>query len=138
MSVEIAVDLRDFSRLSARLSRFERSLAAPDELLENVAGLLEAQTKRRISDEKTAPDGKGWREWSKQYARTRKPHHSLLIDTQALLDDIAGQVNDDAAVVGSSLVYAGRQHKMRPFLGISNANEREIERVITDWLDEAL
>lgn len=135
MGVAIDVSLRELDRLQARLDRFLVDIKDPDPLLHSLAGLLEAQTKRRISDEKEAPDGTPWRPWDKDYAKTRNASkHSLLIASQALLDDIAGQVEGDAAVVGSSMIYAGPHQKTRPFLGLSHANETDIVQMVEDWI----
>ncbi len=136
--VQIKSDLRELDRLQRRLDSFSAKIRNPAELLDGLASLLEAQTKRRIQDEKTDPEGNKWDEWSKDYARTRKRKHSLLIDTQSMLDDIAGSVDGDAAVVGSSMIYAGSNQKARPFLGISGDNASEIDQLITDWIDDRL
>ncbi|MFA0026812.1 phage morphogenesis protein, partial [Vibrio sp. 10N.261.49.A5] len=34
------------------------------ELLDSLGGIVESQTRRRIADEKTAPDGSPWPGWS--------------------------------------------------------------------------
>lgn len=35
------------------------------ELLESIGAVVESQTRRRISDEKTSPAGERWEEWSR-------------------------------------------------------------------------
>lgn len=149
--VAIQVDLRELDRLQRRLDSFWGQVRDPGDLLAGIAGLLEAQTKRRIADEKTAPDGTRWPEWSDTYAKTRKGKHSLLIDSQSLLDDIAGVVDGETAVVGSSMVYAathqepsfgpsrsGLGRRARPFLGLSHANTGEILQLVQDWIEGEL
>ncbi|MBL4870543.1 MAG: phage virion morphogenesis protein, partial [Robiginitomaculum sp.] len=104
-----------------------------------VAGSVESQTKRRISDEKTSPDGDPWAAWSAAYAGTRHSGHSLLQGEGDLLDGIFSEQRGDKAVVGSNEVYAaihqfggkaGRNKSIdipaRPFLGISEENEADI------------
>lgn len=142
---EIRTDVADLERLNARFAGLLRQATDPRELLEQVAGMLETQTKRRIADEKTAPDGTAWAEWSDNYKKTRKAKHSLLIDTQALLDDIASTVEGSEAIVFASMVYAGAHQDSqreslvsRPFLGISAANQDELIDVIEGWLNGAI
>ena len=48
------------------------------ELLESIGAVVESQTRRRISDEKTSPAGERWEEWSEGYSKTRSGNQSLL------------------------------------------------------------
>ena len=138
--IAVDVSLNQLDKMLGRLDTLSAQARDPKELLDTLASLLEAQTKRRISDEKTAPDGMPWHEWSKEYAETRKPQHSLLIDTQSALDDIAGSVDGNSAVVGSSLEYmvyhqdSEKYQNTRPFLGLSEDNASEILDVVEAWL----
>lgn len=84
-----------------RLMRFDRR-----ELLQGLAVLGESQTKRRITDEKEAPDGSPWAAWSDSYAAQRPAGKSLLEDSGNLLDSITGVGDADAATWGSNLEYA--------------------------------
>lgn len=140
----IEVDLKQLGFVISQVQRARLDLLDTDPLTNGIAALLENQTKRRIADEKEAPDGTAWAEWSPDYAATREPHHSLLIDTQNLLDSIAGQSSDGAATVGTDLVY-GPAHQYgtdripaRPFLGLSKDNADEINEAIKAWLEELL
>ena len=66
-------------------------LANPDfqrELLESVGALVESQTRQRIQENKTRPDGKAWAKWSERYGRTRNGGQSLLQNEGDLLDSI--------------------------------------------------
>lgn len=95
------------------LSHYERlldSLGRNDykaELLESIGAVVESQTRRRISDEKRAPDGSAWVPWSADYAKTRHGNQSLLQGDGALLDSIEYQVQRNNVRVGSALAYAG-------------------------------
>jgi phage virion morphogenesis protein len=142
---EIKVDYRELERVQARFQKLAGKVQRPQELLQIVASLLEAQTKRRISDEKRAPDGTPWADWSPEYARTRKPQHSLLIDSQSLLDDIASLVEGGEAIAFASMVYAGAHQDSRrdsltsrPFLGVSADNADEILDVVEGWITDAI
>lgn len=85
-------------RLSAKTNQ--------QKLLSIVGALHESQVRRRISKEKTAPDGSAWQEWSTQYAKTRHGGHSLLQGKGDLLDSILYQQNKTSVRIGSPLPYA--------------------------------
>lgn len=145
MSVEIHTDFRELERVQARFAQLASKVRNPQDLLYTVASLTETQTKRRISDEKTAPDGRAWQEWSPDYARTRKGKHSLLVDSQALLDDIQSTVEGGEAVTFATMAYAGAHQDSqrswlpsRPFLGISASNADEIIDVVEAWVNGQL
>lgn len=84
-----------------RLMRFDRR-----ELLQGIAAIGEEQTKRRISDEKEAPDGTPWPAWSDSYAAQRPAGKSLLEDSGGLHDSITGEADESAATWGSNKEYA--------------------------------
>ena len=120
-------------------------LIEPAMITNTVAAVIESQTRRRIQDEKTAPDGTPWADWSPAYAETRHSGQSFLQGDGDLLDSIFGEQRGDDAVVGSPLVYAAiQQHggaevgkpelPARQFLGVSDDNAREIEDVVITYL----
>lgn len=143
----VVTDLRQLDALRHRLARAEKELADPQELVANLAALVETQTKRRIADEKTAPDGTPWEGWKTRYAKTRKPNNRLLVDTQSLLDSIASEDSDGhTVVVGTNMVY-GNVHQFgfddrnipkRPYLGLSDDNTTEIIDALSTYLDSVL
>ena len=68
----ISVQVRHLEELKRYESLIE-SLGNPNhkrELLESIGSIAESQTRRRISDEKTAPDGTPWQDWSAGYEKT--------------------------------------------------------------------
>lgn len=77
------------------------------QLADDIGAVVESQTKRRIADEKTAPDGSKWEAWSESYAKTRHGNQSLLRGNGDLLDSIQFYTEKKAVHVGSPLVYAG-------------------------------
>ncbi len=101
--------------------------------------LIESQTRRRIAEEKTGPDGNAWAAWSPEYEATRKSGQSLLMNEGELLDSIAWAVSGDDLEVGSNLVYAATHQfgsedgtiPARPFLGLSADNENELLELVT-------
>lgn len=126
-----------------RLTNDELALIAYE-----IGALIEDQTKLRIADEKTAPDGSSWPAWSEAYAETRKPHHSLLVDqgNPGLLESIQNYTTGMQAVVGTNLVY-GAIHQFgsedgtlpaREYLGLSADNRTAIEDLVVGRIEELL
>lgn len=132
------------------------------DLLEALASEVESQTRRRISDEKTSPDGVAWPEWSEGYAgsrhgptRSHRPHpgalresggHSLLVLSGDLLDSVTSEVSGDEVVVGSNLVYAATHQYGRPedgipkreFVGLSDDDLTALEALTIDFLGDLM
>ncbi|MBS0044507.1 phage virion morphogenesis protein [Shewanella sp. M16] len=77
-----------------------------EELLDALGGIVESQTRRRIADEKSSPDGKPWAEWNAAYAKTRHGNQSLLQGDGDLLDSIQYVVERNQVRIGSPLAYA--------------------------------
>ncbi|EGQ7799293.1 phage virion morphogenesis protein [Vibrio parahaemolyticus] len=77
------------------------------ELLDVMGALVESQTRRRIADEKTAPDGSPWPDWSPEYKKTRHGNQSLLQGGGDLLDSITYVVQRNQVRIGSPLPYSG-------------------------------
>ncbi|MBQ0604806.1 phage virion morphogenesis protein, partial [Klebsiella oxytoca] len=76
------------------------------ELLESIGAVVESQSRRRISDEKTSPAGERWEEWSEGYRKTRSGNQSLLQGNGDLLDSIQYIVERGRVRVGSPLSYS--------------------------------
>ncbi|HBC0987571.1 TPA: phage virion morphogenesis protein [Escherichia coli] len=76
------------------------------EMLDSIGAVVESQTRRRITREKTAPDGSPWPGWSDSYAKTRHGNQSLLQGGGDLLDSIQFVVERGKVFVGSPLEYA--------------------------------
>lgn len=96
----------EFSEI-VRLARQLENVAAEDfdDLLHALAVEGESQTRRRISVEKSAPDGSAWPKWSDDYATTRHGGHSLLENEGDLLDSLQSFVDSNAAGWGTNLIY---------------------------------
>ncbi len=80
-------------------------------LLNLVGAEVESQTRRRISEEKTAPDGSPWAAWSEQYAKHRSGNNSLLDSSGQMLNSITYQVQGDSVHIGSNLLYVAMHQK---------------------------
>ncbi len=124
-----------------------KSLGNPDlrPLLDALGAEGESQTRRRIEEEKTAPDGAPWAPWSERYAKTRNSGQSLLQSEGDLLDSISYQViGGDEVEWGSNLVYAAIHQfgsddmPERPYLGLSAENEADMDAIMTDWAEDLL
>lgn len=132
----ISATIADRSALRA-LDRLSR--ARTRDLAEVVGAVHESQVRRRIADEKTAPDGSAWAPWAADY----EGGDSLLLRSGSLLDSIAFVVGDDDVAVGSPLIYAGAHERgadtipARPFLGVSAANADELAEAVEGWLAAA-
>ncbi|EBU8551961.1 phage morphogenesis protein [Salmonella enterica subsp. enterica serovar Telelkebir] len=104
----ISVEVSGTEQL-ARMRAAVEKLADADlqaELLDSIGAVVESQTRRRISSEKTAPSGEKWQAWSDSYAETRHGNQSLLQGNGDLLDSIQFIVERGRVRVGSPLAYA--------------------------------
>jgi phage virion morphogenesis protein len=152
--ISIIIEADGFDKVFKRLQPlfdFE-----PSALMTGIAALGESQTRRRISEEKTAPDGSAW--------KPNAEGTSILLQTgQHLLQSIAWEASADTAEWGATWEYAHvHQDGMtivprnaknlvfkiagktiaaskvtipaRPFVGLSADNEMEMEELITDFL----
>lgn len=126
-----------------------------DTLVYSLGQLVETQTKTRINDEKTAPDGTPWAPWSAGYAASlQRPNRiypgSLLLREDDLRDSITNVTSARQVEVGSNLVYAAihqfggdtsRGHPpipARPYLGLSQANREEVEDLVKTFVEGVL
>ena len=150
MSIGVQYDLAGVARLQERIAKLGN--LDRRELLEQLAGVAESQTRRRISEEQKSPGGEPWQAWSANYAATRHGGQSLLQGEGDLVDSIISEIEVDEALIGSNLVYAAiHQHggtpdmapgpagiPAREYLGFSQDNLDEIESVADSWLDKHL
>jgi len=145
VGVTVTADARALQRAADRIARL--GVLAEGELLAQVGAVAEGAVRRRISETKTAPDGAAWAPWSDRYAAGRRNGKSLLQDEGGLLDSIAYRVRGATVEVGSNLVYAavhqlgsegGDGIPARPFLGLSDEDDADIESVVEDFLLAAL
>lgn len=139
----------DFAALQRRVD----AMAHLDtrELMDSIGAEVATQTKRRIGEEKTSPEGQSWPAWSDAYAATRTGGQSLLQNENHLLDSITHvvELQGKEVDVGSNLVYAKIQNyggagvgkpnlPAREYLGLSAENRMDVHQVASDWLDSWL
>lgn len=122
--------------VQAALKRLQRITPRP--VMRAVALQIQEQVERRIESEKRAPNGLRWAPWSRGYARTRRPEHSLLIDTGRLLESFRTINVGSEVQMGTDVEYARKNDKEREFMGLSESNKREVRDVIDEWLRERL
>ncbi len=139
-----------------------QQLGNPDlrPLLDALGAEGESQTRRRISEEKTAPDGTPWDPLAEDYAKRKTKgivvggvrvasSGGILEFEGEMLDSINYQVTgDDTVEWGSNKIYAaihqfggaeaGMNVPSRPFLGISDDNALDMDVIITDWAQDML
>ncbi|WP_336800656.1 phage virion morphogenesis protein [Kaistia sp. MMO-174] len=132
------------------LASLERS-----ELLDGLGRLVQEQTRRRIRETKTGPDGQPW--------TPNRAGTSILLKEGTLANSIDYAIEGNQVAVGSGLVYA-RIHQLggtivpknaqalrfvvgsqlvfskkvtipaRPYLGVSGEDQEEIEATVLDFL----
>jgi phage virion morphogenesis protein len=132
------------------------------QVLDEVGAIVEDSTKVRIADEKTAPDGTPWADWSADYAATRRAQHSLLVASgnPGLLESIQRYASPTEVEIGSNMIYAAVHQfgaaqgafgntsrgspipfgdiPARPYLGLSDDDRQEIEAFVSDRLGDLL
>ncbi|MCW7552592.1 phage virion morphogenesis protein [Endozoicomonas gorgoniicola] len=146
--VTLTQDTKGLEVLAERLNQL--ASADYDDLLEQIGGTVESQTRRRLSEEKEAPDGSPWEPLSDDWAARKSGRSSggMLEYQGHLLDSIAYQVNGDEVQIGTGLIYGaihqlggepvGKPIPARPYLGLSSDNENELNEVIEAWLNQLL
>ena len=145
MSATLQVQSHGFSTTKRQLLQFANQ-NFQQELLESIGAMVESQTRQRIQEDKTGPDGKAWPKWSERYGKTRNSGQSLLQNEGDLLDSIQYLVNGKEVEIGSNLVYAAthqygdeaRSIPARTFLGLSDENERELDDLIQGFIQDLL
>lgn len=159
MTAAITVELKETGLSEALLLLDHIEQAPMGELAEGIGRLIQEQTRRRIMDEKTAPDGAPW--------KPNRSGTSILYASGNLARSIDYIASPEQVIVGSGLVYA-RIHQLggvikpkngtalkfwwvsggftnfaivkqvtmpaRPYLGLSADNTAEIIETTEDWL----
>ena len=152
VAIETSLQPQQLLEVERRLRDLPAALRAREPLMESLATGLESQTRRRITDEKRAPDGSPWESWSKKYAKTRHGNQSLLQAEGHFLDSIVSEHSADHSLAGSNLIQAAIHQEggtsdmppgpaavpARAYLGISDANEAELQAVVDDWLAQTV
>ncbi len=153
MSTGLDIDLAGLARAERALRRY--SDLDFDDLLDAVGAVVESQTRRRITDQEGQPNGQPWEELSDTYKewKGRESDGGILELYGRLRDSLTHDVGYFDVETGSNLVYAAtHQHgdtrlawgrvmvtyPARPYLGLSDENESEIEEAIEYWLTKEM
>ena len=142
--MSVGLDIRPDGDALRRLERFQEAVEAgvPD-LLDHLGGVLVAQTRFRIEDEKRSPEGDDWQAWSDDYEARRPAGRSLLYGEGDLEESIEAFVQGEELILGSDEPYAAVHQfgsegdgpiPARPYLGISAENAAALDEEIGDWL----
>lgn len=145
VGVAYTLESRSLDEALTGLSRWSTGVAAGRlRLADAIGAVLESSVKRRIADEKAAPDGTPWAPWSDRHGATRRTGQSILRGEGDLLDSIQALTSAAEVQVGSNLVYAaihqfggddvGKPIPARPYLGLSGEDERDIRDLAADFL----
>lgn len=129
----------------------QRALQALDddgtaELLEDIGEFLLASIRRRAAAQ-VSPDGAPWTPLTPRYAKlkaTKRPGVPLLkFDNHMLGDGLSHQIDGNALLVGTSVVY-GATHQFgrdqipaRPWLGLDDDDVTAVQRLMRRHLAAA-
>ncbi|MFN3440846.1 MAG: phage virion morphogenesis protein [Rhizobium rosettiformans] len=154
MSASIVIDVTDLDEAFVRLRpifEFE-----PSELMTDIASIGEEQTRRRIEEEKTAPDGTPWKPNTQGTSILMQSGQHLLYSLvwTSSADQAEWGAKWEYALVhqegmtivpknGKALVFTLGSNRQtihakkvtippRPFVGLSDDNIKEIIDVVTD------
>ncbi len=149
MSIGIVIEAPELKRLQDRLVLMSRTNFTP--MLDGVGAIVESQTRRRIQDEKTTPEGAPWKPWSEKYAASKhgaskghEPHpgelsssqgHTMLSLDGGLLDSVQFLVEGSGVEIGSNMIYANHQNSMRQFVGLGDGDGKEVVDIVEDFID---
>ena len=141
-------------------------LQDPDTLehvLDLVGALVVSQTQRRIRREQTSPDGTPWPDWSEGYAAHKhgagghqkhpgklrsSGEHTMLMLSGHLVGAITHVVHDNYVEIGpdTSIIYGNvhqygfpeRNIPQRQFLGLSEDNKDDVQKVVEAYLEKLI
>lgn len=145
----VQIEVTGSPAVRQKLADLLRRAGGTGQMMDLLGGLVESQTRRRLSQDKEGPEGEAWPDWSPAYAETRRSNHHLLENEGTLIDSIHYMVEGGRVEVGSGMVYAAihqfggaeagmPQIPARPYLGVSHDDASEIEETLGHWLGGAL
>lgn len=140
--VSITLDVSHLELLVRRVEQWGHGTNTKP-LYRGIGAEIESQTRARIADDRTSPEGNAWQEWSARYAATRQENHKLLQNEGDLMDSLNALAINGQVEVGSNLEYAaahqfGSKRKKvpaRPYLGLSTEDTEDVLDVVTTWID---
>ncbi|MGS4945202.1 phage virion morphogenesis protein [Meridianimarinicoccus sp. RP-17] len=145
VGVAYTLESRSLDQALDGLARWSGSVAQRRlRLADAIGALLESSVKRRIAEEKEAPDGTPWAPWSERHGATRRTGQTILQAEGDLLDSVQSLTSAAEVQTGSNLVYAAIHQfggedvdidiPERPYLGLSTEDERGVRDLAADFL----
>lgn len=138
--MSVSIQIEGLDRAIAKIDAMARLATHKQPILAVMAETVRAQTIRRINETKTDPAGVAWKPLAAATVK-RKGTSNILVDTGRLMGSISSSVFANHAEVGTNVKYAKYHHTgsqkvanrppKRQFLGVSNADKAELERVVT-------
>lgn len=118
--------------LRERMRRWWEMSKGP--LLKDVAELTKKQAQERVSSTKRSPDGVPWK------PRSSGGSHPLMVRTGTMLRSIRSRRQSATEyLMGAGAPYAKFHHgtgaRSRPFIGVGDSDEREIESLIDRFVE---
>lgn len=136
--IQIRTKSRTLDKVRRKLAKL--SIFDTKDLLDNIGAMVEGQTRGRFEEE-TDPDGNKWDTLDPAYAAWKRKRSSgtILRLFSNMFDSITHNVGNDEVEVGVIAVspggfnYGDQNQKTRPFLGLSDQNEDDVEGLTVDW-----
>jgi len=151
--VSLKYNLSDIEKLQNKIAQLGKLDTA--DLMSSIGVEIESQTRRRLSDEKTAPDGSAWEALSDDWKERKRKGVKIggvLVSSSggilefegSLIDSITSESGSDYVEVGSGEPYAAAQQfgfeernlPARPYLGLSDENMDDLAAVVNDFVDD--
>ena len=141
-----SLNIQGVDRLNMALARFAGSGVQITSLLQTMGRIVEDQTRERIEQEQTSPDGDSWPAWSDDYAASRHSNHDLLQHDGHLFGSLQSTAGVGQVEIGTNLVYAAshqygdsrRGIPQREFLGVNDENLNELQYALDRWADDLI
>ncbi len=160
MPASLHVEISGLVEAGRRLSNLADSGHNLTPLFQDIGEYLVRSTKERFNTQ-TDPSGKPWAPLSEEYrARKKQNRDKILTLSRDLGGSVAFRAARDHVDVGTRPIYSGTHQfgaakgsfgstskgspipwgdiPARPFLGLSDEDEREITLIVVDYLAEAL
>ncbi len=144
--VSLQYNLSDIEKLQKKIVQLGK--LDTSDLMSSIGVEIESQTRRRLEEEKTAPDGSAWEELSESYKayKEKKSSGGTLEFDGDLIDSITSEASAEHVEVGSNLIYAAIQQfggeevgmdiPARPYLGLSDENMDDLAALVNDFVDD--
>lgn len=143
-SSHFEIDFLGTKEAQDKLLTIKRLSGGLEEFFGDVGEHLLETTRQRF-DDKVDPDGNDWKplsdeRWEQKYLEGKNPDKILVYEGD-LRKYLRYQASDDGLEFGSDRVYAAAHQFVigpRPFLGITDENKAEIEKMLIRHFEAAI